>query len=80
MSRPRKALPGPRLELLEAAPEWLTRPQAAEIAGRTTRTIDRWREEGRLATCRLEDGSERWPILVSRKSLAALLPAAQSDR
>jgi hypothetical protein len=35
-------------EMINAAPETLSRAQAARIARRTPRTIDRWREGGHL--------------------------------
>jgi hypothetical protein len=36
-------------EMIDAAPPLLSRRQAARIARRTTRTIDRWRETGAIA-------------------------------
>lgn len=63
----------PQPHLLNLAPQWLTRQQAAAIAGTTTRTIDRWRTEGTLTTYRRRDGRAYRPVLVARDDLRALL-------
>lgn len=66
----------PRPELLDIVPQWLTRKQAAKIAGVTARTIDRWRADGKLSTYRRANGTAYKPILVSRDDLRALLTVA----
>jgi hypothetical protein len=60
-------------EIIGVAPEWLTRRQAATIAGVTRRTIDRWRDEGRLTTARTDEGAARIPVLIRRDDLLRML-------
>lgn len=63
---------------LKIAPYWLTRPQAATVAGVSERTIDRWRADRTLRTFRAGDGTARRPVLVSRDDLiAALRPGVE---
>jgi hypothetical protein len=61
------------------APAWLTRTQAATVAGVTPRTIDRWRADRTLTTYRAADGTAHRPVLVSRDDLlAALRPGVEA--
>lgn len=69
----------PRADLLNVAPEWLTRKQASKIAGVTARTVDRWRKTDKLRTFRRANGTAYRPILVFRDDLAELLAVAQDD-
>lgn len=69
------------LDALAAAPEYLTRRQAAHIAGTTERTIDRWREDGILRTYEHRGSSRGHLVMVSRDELRQRLipqPAPES--
>jgi len=71
-------------EMFDAAPAWLSRAQAARIARRTERTIDRWREaaaiEYRVVPGGGGAGDRAVPgVLVSRDSLRAYLDGAGPD-
>lgn len=61
------------LHALAAAPEYLTRRQAAHIAGTTERTIDRWRKDGILRTYEHRGSARGHLVMVSRDELRAHL-------
>ena len=64
---------------LRFLPTWLTRTQAATVAGVSERTIDRWRADRTLTTYRAGDGTAHRPVLVSRDDLiAALRPGVEA--
>jgi|WetSurSiteA1Bulk_404760.scaffolds.fasta_scaffold16344_2 hypothetical protein len=77
----------PQPHLLDLVPEYLTRQQAANIAGVATRTIDRWLRDPEVALTIFHSGrGGRRPVLLSREELRALLTvhaaedlAAQQD-
>jgi hypothetical protein len=77
MNRPRVSIHRPRRapqpHLLAIAPEWLTRQQAADIAGVTPKTIDRWRILTYLITYTPGSGRAYRPVLVSRDCLAQIM-------
>jgi hypothetical protein len=63
----------PRLDLLDLCPAFLTRQQAASVAGVTTRTVDRWLNDDETPlSAHRSAGARRFP-LVSREELRSLL-------
>ena len=78
-SRPPRVRGQADLRALKIAPYWLTRTQAATVAGVSERTIDRWRADRTLTTYRAGDGTAHRPVLVSRDDLiAALRPGVEA--
>ncbi len=64
----------PQPHMLPAAPRYLTRRQAALIAGVTERQLDRWRAEGKLRTYVTRGSSS---IRIDREDLQDLISLQQ---
>jgi hypothetical protein len=63
----------PQPDLLNAVPEYLTRKQAAHIAGSTTRTVDRWLGDSDIPLVTYRNGHSDHDVLISREELRELL-------
>jgi hypothetical protein len=72
----RRLRANPQIHLLDLCPLFLTRQQAASVAGVTTRTIDRWLSDPEIPISPHRHAGQRRLLLVSREELRALLTVA----